>query len=133
MPDFSIGTGEDRGAQYLLTNSVAELVSTTAGATNTGDNGGTLYVVVAVTAASGTTPTMTVVVEGSVDGTNYFTLGTVGANGYNVGAVAVTAPSNLTTTATVRAALPCPQYVRTRSVIGGTTPSFTYSVNAIVG
>jgi hypothetical protein len=89
-------------------------------------------VTVAVTAASGTTPTMTVVVEGSNDATTWFELGTIGANGYRAGSIG-TAPSNFTTTATSRGAFPAVQYLRTRSVIGGTTPSFTYSVSAEMG
>lgn len=121
----------NRGKQYTLKDSGAETASTTGHAKDTGDNGGSLYVFVNVTAATGATPTMTVVIEGSEDGSNWFTLGTVGANGYAVGTTA-TAPSNFTAVASTRAAFPAMQYVRSRSVIGGATPSFTYSVTAAV-
>lgn len=128
---YATASHTNRGKQYKLKASGAETESTTGTARNTADNSGSLYVVVSVTAATGTTPTMTVVIEGSEDGTNWFTLGTVGANGYAAGTTA-TAPSNFTAAATVRAAFPAMQYVRSRSVIGGTTPSFTYSVTAAV-
>lgn len=122
--------GMRRGSVLTLKASGAETASTTSGATDSG--GGNALVTVSVTAASGTTPTLTVVIEGSVDGTNWVTVGTVGANGYSVGTTD-SAPSNFTTTATTRAVLPAVQFLRSRSVIGGTTPSFTYSVTAAVG
>jgi hypothetical protein len=132
MSASSNSTGALRGTSVVLKASGAETASTTGSSVSTGTDSGGMYVELVVTAASGSSPTMTVVVEGSLDGTNWFTLGTLGANGYSTGSVA-TAPSNLTTTATVRAYLHMPQYVRTRSVIGGATPSFTYSVNAVLG
>lgn len=131
MPDYATTGGMNRGSLYVLKASGAETASTTGGAVNTGDNGGSLYVQVDVTAASGTTPTLTVVVEGSQDGTNFFTLGTVGANGHAVGATGP-APTNFTAAATARGVFPAVQYVRSRSVVGGTTPSFTYQVSAAV-
>jgi UDP-N-acetylmuramyl tripeptide synthase len=133
MQEFSTATGMVRGQAVEFKASAAETASTTQAQFDTGADQETLYLIVAVTAASGTTPTMSLVVEGSMDnGTNWFTLGTIGANGYNVGSVA-TAPTNFTTTATVRALLAVPQLVRVRSVIGGTTPSFTYSVEGVLG
>lgn len=130
---YTNASGAVRGTPLTLKASSAETASTTSGSANTGMDPGGLYVEVNVTAASGTTPTMTVVIEGSLDGTNWFTLGTVGANGYNSGSVG-TAPSNFTATAgPIRAYLDSPQYVRSRSVIGGTTPSFTYTVLAVAG
>jgi hypothetical protein len=122
------GTGVRRGSALVAKASGAETANTTHPALNTEDVA-VVHVVVDVTAVSGTTPTMTVVVEGSNDGTNWFELGTVGANGYRAGSVG-TAPSNFTATATTRAMFPAAQQVRTRSVIGGSTPSFTYSVVA---
>ena len=121
----------NRGKQYTLKASSAETASTTGHAKNTANDSGSLYVFVNVTAVTGTTPTMTVVIEGSQDGSNWFTLGTVGANGYATGTTA-TAPSNFTAAADTRAAFPAMQFIRSRSVIGGTTPSFTYSVIAAV-
>lgn len=130
---YTNSSGPVRGSAVVLKASSAETASTTGTSVNTGGDPGGLYLEVNVTAASGTTPTMTVVIEGSMDNTNWFTLGTVGANGYNSGSVA-TAPSNFTVTAgPVRAYFDSAQYVRSRSVIGGTTPSFTYTVTGVAG
>jgi hypothetical protein len=83
---------------------------------------------VTVTAKSGT-PTMSVVIEGSNDNSNWFTLGTIGSDGYGAGTTA-TAPTDFSNTGTTRAALPAAQFIRSRSVIGGGSPSVTYSVIA---
>lgn len=131
MPGDSVATasGVIRGDSYTLKSSGAEVTSTTGTAIDV-STVANLSIKVDVTASSGT-PTMTVVIEGSDDGTNFYTLGTFGANGYNVGAAAVTAPSNFTGTGTVRGLLATPSLVRYRSVIGGGTPSLTYSVTAV--
>lgn len=121
----------NRGSDTSVTlkASGAETASTIGTGVAIGD-AGTMLVTLAITAASGTTPTMTVNIEGSWDGgTNWVVLGTIGANGYRAGLIG-TAPSNLTTTATVRANLTAAPLVRYNSTIGGTTPSFTYSVVA---
>lgn len=110
-----------------LKASGAETASTTQSAIELGDKA-MMNVAVDVTAASGTTPTMLITIEGSFDGLTWFTLGRIGANGYDIGAHVGTAPTNFTTTVTVRAAVPATRYVRSKSTIGGTTPSFTYSV-----
>lgn len=134
MPDqYADGNYIDRGdALVLKAAGTVETASASGAGIDTGENGGSLVVTVAVAAgATGTTPTLTVVIEGSQDDSTWFTLGTVGANGYSAGTTA-TAPSNFTTSAvTVNAAFPRPQFVRARSVIGGTTPSFTYGVSAV--
>lgn len=130
---YASGTVVIDGNPITLKASAAETASTNGAAVSTGPGRRTaVQVTVDVTASSGTSPTMTVKVQGSLDGsTNWVTLGTVGANGYNVGSTAVTAPSNLTTTATVSAVLPAMPFLRYSSVIAGTTPSFTYSVQAV--
>lgn len=129
---YAQGTIVKRGDATQLKLAGAEIVSTTSATVITGDGAGSVYVEVQITAASGTTPTMTVVVEGSNDFTNWFTLGTIGANGYSSGQLG-TAPSNFTTTAgPIRGAFTPMQFVRTRSVIGGTTPSFNYVINVEV-
>lgn len=129
MATYATSAGELSGTNYTLKASAAETASTTGAAVQVGS--GTAIVSVAVTAASGTTPTMTVVIEGSADGTNFMTLGTVGANGYSAGSVA-SAPSNITGAVSVLAAFDALPYMRYRSVIAGTTPSFTYSVSLTV-
>ena len=130
MPQrYASGTITKRGDFSALKPSGAETTNTTSSTIITSDGAGTVYVDVNVTAASGTTPTMTLVVEGSNDLTNWFTLGTIGSNGYSMGSLG-TAPANFTAAAgPIRAAFSAMQFVRTRSVIGGTTPSFTYTIN----
>lgn len=129
MPQhYAQGNIVKRGDQTQLKASGAETASTTSATIYTSDGAGSIYFEVNVSAVTGTTPTMTLVVEGSNDLSTWFTLGTVGANGYNVGPVS-TAPSNITSAVgTVRAVFTPMQFVRYRSVIGGTNPSFTYSV-----
>ena len=129
MAEFSgPGNLEERGEIFTTKSSAAETASTTHKTFSSHDQG-SLVVTAKVTAVSGTSPTLTVVVEGSTDGSNWFTLGTIGANGYAAGSTA-TAPTNISANGTYVGAFPNPQFVRTRSVIGGTTPSFTYSVTA---
>ena len=68
-----------------------------------------------VTAASGTTPTLDVVLEDTIDGTNFYTIGTFiqkVATGREV--INITAPFSDT--------------VRVRWTVTGTTPSFTFAV-----
>jgi hypothetical protein len=75
----------------------------------------TLRVQLECTSASGTTPTLDVVLEDSVDGTNYNVIATftqLTGTGRQV--------ANVTT--------PFTGNVRARWTIGGTTPSFTFSV-----
>lgn len=124
-------TGGHRGTgPFEFKAPAAETVSSTHHVT-TPDQPGSLLVTVKVTVATGTTPTLTVVVEGSPDGSTWFTVGTIGANGYSLGSVA-TAPSNITVPVTVSGLFPAAEHIRTRSVVGGTTPSFTYSVEGVV-
>jgi hypothetical protein len=113
------------GFRRVTKASGAETASTTHAAVGTASYG-TVVVEIDVTAASGTGPTLLLVVEGSIDGTTWFQLGRVGASGYSAGVA--TAPSNFTGAAHAFGAFPAARYVRTRSVVGGTTPSFTYSV-----
>lgn len=126
MPYGSGSVTRDGPGPLVFKASAAETSSTTHQQFNS-DSFSTLAVVVDVTAVSGTTPTMTVVIEGSLDNSTWFELGTIGTAGaYRVGTTA-TAPGNITATTTTRGAFPAPPFIRTRSVIGGTTPSFTYS------
>lgn len=109
-----------------LKTSGAETASTTHASNELGDKS-TLYLAVEVTAASESTPTMLVTIEGSNDGITWFTLGRIGLNGYSPGSIG-TAPTDITTTGTHRAIIPAARYVRSKSTIAGGTPSFTYSV-----
>lgn len=68
-----------------------------------------------VTAASGTTPTLNVLVEDTLDGTNFNTVGTF-AQRTAAGREVI----NITT--------PFADRLRVSWTVGGTTPSFTFSV-----
>jgi len=70
-----------------------------------------------VTAVSGTSPTLDVVIEDTLDGVNWNTVGTF-AQKTAVGREVI----NITT--------PFADRVRCRFTIGGTSPSFTFSVVA---
>lgn len=102
-------------ADITLTNGT--LTVTTAGTSTTGlgiYTEGQLFL--NVTAATGTTPSLTASVQGSTDGVNWFNL------------VTFTAATGVTTQN-----LPITNFgnkLRVNSVISGTTPSFTFSVTA---
>lgn len=100
---------------------VASAARTTSG--NSGDlphygPAETLRAQLNVTAASGTTPTLDVVIEDTLDGTNYNTIGTFAqktAAGREV--INITTPFSDTT--------------RVKWTVGGTSPSFTFSVRIV--
>lgn len=69
-----------------------------------------------VTAASGTSPTLNVVIEDTLDGTNFNTVGTF-AQRVGAGREVI----NVTT--------PFADSLRVAWTIGGTTPSFTFAVD----
>lgn len=128
---YAQGSGISNGRLVVLKSSAAETSSTTHSSFATAAGEDTAIVSVVVSASSGTTPTLLVTVEGSLDGTTWFTLGTIGTNGFSVGNG--TAATNLTTTNTgVNGVFHATPFVRSRSTVGGTTPSFTYSVIAQV-
>jgi hypothetical protein len=74
---------------------------------------GTARLLLAVTAASGTTPTLDVVIQTSHDGTTWRTAHTF---------------TQATATGTQRASFPVDRFVRATWTVGGTTPSFTFAV-----
>lgn len=101
-------------------------VVSSAARTTSGDSGtltgyggaSTLRVQLDVTAASGVSPTLDVLVEDTLDGTNWNKIGSFGkkeAAGREV--IDVTTPFT--------------ERLRVRWTIGGTTPSFTFSVVAV--
>lgn len=81
------------------------------------DDVATLRVQLAVSAAAGTSPSMTVVVEDTLDGTNWNTLATF---------TAVTAVG----AQVLNIAAPFADQLRVRWTVTGTTPTFTFSVLA---
>lgn len=81
-----------------------------------------MVVQVNVTAVSGTTPTLDVDLEDSFDGVIWNKVSDINAS--NITATGTTvARLNLTAT-------PATRLLRVKYTIGGTTPSFTFSVNA---
>lgn len=110
----------NRTSVGVVDNLVASAARTTSG--NSGALTGwgavtTLRVQLNVTAASGTTPTLNVVVEDTVDGTNYTTVGT-----FTQKTAASREVINITT--------PFTDTLRVSWTIAGTTPSFTFTVDA---
>ena len=99
---------------------VASAAQTASG--NSGILGGygsalSLRVQLAVTAASGTVPTLDMVVEDTVDGTNFFTIATfTQATGVTAAVQSVAPTASFT------------DRIRLRWTIAGTTPSFTFAV-----
>lgn len=112
---------------FTIKASSAETASTTGTAIEVGD-WSTAFIDVNVTAVTGTTPTLTVVFEGSNDlGVSWFTIATVGLNGVGYG---LTTPTNFVAAAETKGVILLAEMIRYRSVIGGTTPSFTYVITA---
>ena len=121
-----------RGRAKVLKTSAAETSSTTHDLIAT-KHYGVVSIAVDVTAASGTSPTLVVVAEGSFDGgTTWHELGRIGNDGYRVGSVG-SAPTSITGVTAKRGVFSAAPLVRSRSIIGGGTPSFTYSVLAELG
>lgn len=94
---------------------VVTQTATTTSATMDLASYGTARMDLHVTAATGTTPSMTVVINHSPDGTNWTALGSF------------TAATTATDQHKVFAG--CDRYLQAVATITGTTPSFTYSVS----
>jgi hypothetical protein len=107
----------------LASTGLTETLAASAARTASGDSGAskgwgaarTIRAQVDVTAASGTSPTLDVVVEDTLDGTNWNTIGTF-AQKTAVGREVINITGAFSDT------------VRVRWTVGGTTPSFTFSV-----
>lgn len=106
-----------RGVELDFAGSAAR-TATGAGATqvaNTGD-AEAMRVQLNVTAASGTTPNLVVLIEDTLDGTNWNTIGTFAAK-----TAAGREVINITT--------PFADKVRASWTVTGTTPSFTFAID----
>lgn len=79
----------------------------------------TLRVQLDVTVASGTTPTLDVLIQDTLDGTNWNTIGTF-------------AQKTAVSREVINVVTPFSDRIRVQWTIGGTTPSFTFSVVAYV-
>jgi hypothetical protein len=69
-----------------------------------------------VTAASGTTPTLDVTIQDTLDGTNWFTIGTF-------------AQKTTAALEVINVTVPFADRLRVLWTIGGTTPSFTFAID----
>lgn len=104
-------------SEDVLVASAARTTSSDSGIWDGFSDSSTLRALLNVTAASGTTPNLTVFIEDTLDGTNWFVIGTFAAK-----TAAGTEMLSITT--------PFCNRIRVRWVITGTTPSFTFSVTA---
>lgn len=104
------------GLQETLVDSAARTASGDSGAITGWGAATRIRLQLNVTAASGTTPTLDVVVEDSVDGTNWNTIGTF-AQKTAAGREVINITNLFFPT------------VRVRWTVGGTTPSFTFAVD----
>lgn len=116
MPAQTTGGRVIRGVDVTLHASGAETATGSSAGVELADKG-TVRLTLAVTAASGTTPTLDITIETSSDNgvsDSWRSLGTfTQATG---------------TTTAYKSFGGCDRYVRSRRTIGGTTPSFTYSI-----
>lgn len=111
-------TGSSAGyAEDTLAASAARTVTGNSGVLTGYDGASTLRVQLDVTASAGTAPTLDVVVQDTLDGTNFNTIGTF-TQKTTIGREVI----NITT--------PFASRLRVLWTIGGTTPSFTFSVVA---
>ncbi len=88
---------------------------------------------VAVTAHSGTTPTLVVKVQGSVDGVNFFDIDATNAATASINTDAnfvIRVYPGLPTVAAGSCNSPLPRFWRLARTIGGSSPSFTFSTTA---
>ncbi len=105
------------GVTDVLVASAARTTSSTSAALSGYGASTTLRVQVDVTAASGTAPTLDVVIQDSLDGTTFNTIGTFAQK---------TAASREVINITV----PFSETLRVSWTVTGTTPSFTFAVVA---
>lgn len=111
------------GFESMANPGLAEIIVTSAARTATGDSTlltgyGPAKVIRAqldVTAVAGTTPTLDVVIEDTVDGTNFNTIGTF-------------AQKTTSGREVINITVPFSDRLRIRWTVGGVTPSFTFSV-----
>lgn len=108
----------DMQSPGLLETLVSSAARTTTGSVSLSDGWGSAKTIRAqlnVSAASGTTPSLTVLLEDSLDGTTFNTIGTFAAK---------------TTTGreVINITAPFSERVRASWTISGTTPSFTFDV-----
>lgn len=129
------GTNWDRNRNnhFISVDSSSARLSSGNGTTATNHNACGVQVGINVTAVSGTTPTMTVRVQVSYDGTNFVDLDTTNAQTATINATGtflLTVYPGVTNTANSMKNAPLPRIWRLAWTIGGTTPSFTFVTTA---
>lgn len=98
----------------------------------TNNNGRGCHLIVDVTAASGTSPTLTVSIEGKDPASGkYYTILSSAAIAA-IGTYVLRVYPGETVAANAAASDVLPRTWRVNAVIGGTTPSFTFSVGAVI-
>lgn len=107
----------DGGVLTVLMASAARTASGNSGLLDDYDSADSLRVQLNVTAVSGVAPTLDLVIEDTLDGTNWNTIGTF-AQRTAVGREVI----NIT--------IPFADTIRVRWTIGGTSPSFTFDVRS---
>jgi hypothetical protein len=114
----------------LITHSAASAGVNGADQTNETNSG--LKLVIDVTAISGTTPTLTVTIQGkdTVSGKYYTILASAAINSVSTTVLTVFPGATVTANSSANDALP--KHWRVISAIGGTTPSVTATVSAIL-
>ena len=101
--------------ETILTSAAVTATGTTPFPGESYGNASTLRLHAVVSAASGTTPTLDIVVEDTLDGVNFFVVGTF---------TQITAAASQA----VNVTSPFCERLRLRYTLGGTTPSFTLGV-----
>ena len=112
-------------AEETPVSSAARTTSSNSGAITSYSGAATLRAQLEVTAASGTTPTLDVVIEDTLDGTNWNVVGTF-VQKVTTGREVINVHPAKAESATFQPVFA--DRLRVRWTVGGTTPSFTFSV-----
>lgn len=119
MTQDSVGRFEPSNESLTAANvSSAARTATGTGTAFDTKNIDSINATLAITASSGTTPTLDLTLETTADGTNYYTAGTF--------------PQQTGTATVARVVGDLGVTSRWKWTIGGTTPSFTFSVTSTV-
>jgi hypothetical protein len=136
LPFLYNGTTWDRQRNNITNQQVessAARTTTGTGTTNQNYNWAGAFFQINVTAVSGTTPTLLVRVQYTVDGTNFYDLDTTNAQTASItttGLSTLKVYPGLVNVASTQCNSMLPRQYRFAWTIGGTTPSFTFSIFA---
>lgn len=119
--------------ESVVVDESAARTATGVGSTAVNVDGRGAFIQVDVSAHSGTTPTLVVKVQASVDGVNFFDLDATNATTASINTDArfvIKVYPGLPTVANGSCNSPLPRFWRLAWTIGGTSPSFTFSTSA---